>query len=188
MPVTDVVRAALGEVEDYQRVAVRAMDPVTVVGSIASDLAHLLAELMENALVFSPEDHLVDIRGHARADGGYLIGVIDTGTGMPPEALDTANRRLAGSESFTVAPSKYLGHYVAGNLAARHGIRVSLSTTSGARGTTATIDLPAGLLHQDALAVGPPPPPPGPAPALEPEAVGAPWPSLPPTAGGRLAG
>ena len=174
VPITDVVRAALGEVEDYQRVAVRDIDPATVVGSTAADLAHLMAELMENALVFSPEDHLVDIRGHKRADGGYVIGIIDTGTGMPPDAVATANRRLAAAESFTVAPSKYLGHYVAGNLAARHGIRVSLGPTHGARGTTATIELPAGLLHQDALAAGPasaPPrpagPPPGPAPALE---------------------
>jgi signal transduction histidine kinase len=170
VPVTDVVRAALGEVEDYQRVAVRGMDPATVVGSTAADLAHLMAELMENALVFSPEDQLVDIRGHAKADGGYLIGVIDTGAGMPPEAMDTANRRLAGSESFTVAPSKYLGHYVAGNLAVRHGIRVSLSPTTGSRGTTATIELPGSVLHQDVLSAGPPPspPPPGPAPALAP--------------------
>jgi signal transduction histidine kinase len=174
VPITDVVRAALGEVEDYQRVAVRDIDPATVVGSTAADLAHLMAELMENALVFSPEDHLVDIRGHKRADGGYVIGIIDTGTGMPPDAVATANRRLAAAESFTVAPSKYLGHYVAGNLAARHGIRVSLGPTHGARGTTATIELPAGLLHQDALPAGPasaPPrpagPPPGPAPALE---------------------
>jgi signal transduction histidine kinase len=166
VPMTDVVRAALGEVEDYQRVAVRDIAPATVVGSTAADLAHLMAELMENALVFSPEDHLVDIRGHERADGGYVIGVIDTGSGMPPEAMATANRRLAAAESFTVAPSKYLGHYVAGNLAARHGIRVSLGTTTGSRGTTATIELPAGLLHQDALPAGPPPPP-GPAPALE---------------------
>ncbi|HEY7069655.1 MAG TPA: nitrate- and nitrite sensing domain-containing protein [Acidimicrobiales bacterium] len=174
VPITDVVRAALGEVEDYQRVAVRDIDPATVVGSTAADLAHLMAELIENALVFSPEDHLVDIRGHNRADGGYVIGVIDTGTGMLAEAMATANRRLAAAESFTVAPSKYLGHYVAGNLAARHGIRVNLSPTIGTRGTTATIELPASLLHQAALPAGSPPapplaagPPPGPAPALE---------------------
>ena len=195
VPVTDVVRAALGEVEDYQRVAVRGMDPATVIGSTAADLAHLMAELMENALVFSPEEQVVDIRGHARADGSYLIGVIDTGTGMPPEAMETANRRLAGSESFTVAPSKYLGHYVAGNLAFRHGIRVTLSPTNGTRGTTATIELPVGLLHQDALLAGAPPsptpspPPPEPAPATEPETVGAGPASLPPApAGEQLAG
>jgi signal transduction histidine kinase len=168
VPVTDVVRAALGEVEDYQRVAVRSMDAATVVGSITTDLAHLMAELMENALVFSPDGQLVDIRGHARADGGYTIGVIDTGTGMPPDAIETANRRLAGSESFTVAPSKYLGHYVAGNLAVRHGIRVGLAPTTGSRGITARIELPPDLLHQDALAAGPPPPPVPPPPVLEP--------------------
>src|SRR5690606_1751396 len=60
---TDVIRAALGEVEDYQRVTVRGVEPATIVGSAAADLAHLLAELIENALVFSPPDQTVDIRG-----------------------------------------------------------------------------------------------------------------------------
>ena len=60
---TDVIRAALGEVEDYQRVTVRGVEPATILGSAAADLAHLLAELIENALVFSPPDQTVDIRG-----------------------------------------------------------------------------------------------------------------------------
>ena len=63
---TDVIRAALGEVEDYQRVTVRGVEPATIIGSAAADLAHLLAELIENALVFSPPDQTVDIRGRNR--------------------------------------------------------------------------------------------------------------------------
>ncbi|HEX6238868.1 MAG TPA: nitrate- and nitrite sensing domain-containing protein [Acidimicrobiales bacterium] len=141
---TDVIRAALGEVEDYQRVTVRSVEPATVVGSAAADLAHLLAELIENALVFSPPDRNVDIRGRNRADG-YSLAVIDAGMGMSPEEIAAANRRLAATESFTVAPSKYLGHYVAGNLAARHGIRVQLSCAPGT-GITAAVDLPPDLL------------------------------------------
>jgi hypothetical protein len=74
------------------------------------------------------------------------VAVIDTGVGMNAGALDVANRRLAGEESFTVAPSKYLGHYVAGNLAARHGIVVRLLSTPGRTGTTATVALPPGVL------------------------------------------
>jgi signal transduction histidine kinase len=141
---TDVIRAALGEVEDYQRVTVRGVEPATIIGSAAADLAHLLAELIENALVFSPPDQTVDIRGRTRPDG-YTLAVIDSGLGMPQADVAAANRRLAGAESFTIAPSKYLGHYVAGNLAARHNIHVTLDNSPG-NGITATIDLPPTLL------------------------------------------
>ena len=144
---TDVIRAALGEVEDYQRVTVRGVEPATIIGSAAADLAHLLAELIENALVFSPPDQTVDIRGRTRPDG-YTLAVIDSGLGMPPTDVTDANRRLAGAESFTIAPSKYLGHYVAGNLAARHNIHVTLDNSPG-NGITATIDLPPTLLTTD---------------------------------------
>ena len=182
---TDVIRAALGEVEDYQRVTVRGVEPATIVGGAAADLAHLLAELIENALVFSPPDQIVDIRGRSRQARdmspdftaardmssaptaardmssaptaardaveevfGYTLAVIDSGLGMPPADIEAANRRLAGEESFTIAPSKYLGHYVAGNLAARHGITVHLDNSPG-NGITATVRLPAGLLTSD---------------------------------------
>ena len=144
---TDVIRAALGEVEDYQRVTVRGVEPTTILGSAAADLAHLLAELIENALVFSPPDQTVDIRGRNRPDG-YTLAIIDSGLGMPPTDVTSANRRLAGAESFTIAPSKYLGHYVAGNLAARHNITVHLDNSPG-NGITATIDLPPTLLTTD---------------------------------------
>jgi signal transduction histidine kinase len=155
--VTDVIRAALSEVEDYQRVTVRGVEPATIVGSGAADLAHLLAELIENALVFSPPDQTVDIRGRNRPgasggpDGsiGYTLAVIDSGLGMSAEDIAAADRRLAGTESFTIAPSKYLGHYVAGNLAARHGIRVHLESSPG-NGITAAVDLPSVLLATDA--------------------------------------
>ena len=174
---TDVIRAALGEVEDYQRVTVRGVEPATIIGSAAADLAHLLAELIENALVFSPPDQTVDIRGRTRPDG-YTLAVIDSGLGMPQADVAAANRRLAGAESFTIAPSKYLGHYVAGNLAARHNIHVTLDNSPG-NGITATIDLPPTLLttEQDlAPEVTPPhghrPVLPGPPRTLAPAAPG----------------
>src|SRR5690606_24559058 len=98
--VGDVVRAALGEVESYQRVTVRSVEPATVLGAVAADLAHLLAELIENALVFSPPDRPVEISGrrnvaptHTRP-GGYTIAVADFGLGMSPDDLAAANRRL----------------------------------------------------------------------------------------------
>ena len=144
---TDVIRAALGEVEDYQRVTVRGVEPATIIGNAAADLAHLLAELIENALVFSPPDQTVDIRGRQNPNG-YTLAVIDSGLGMPQTDITSANRRLAGAESFTIAPSKYLGHYVAGNLAARHNIHVTLDNSPG-NGITATIDLPPTLLTSE---------------------------------------
>ena len=152
---TDVIRAALGEVEDYQRVTVRGVEPATIVGAAAADLAHLLAELIENALVFSPPDQIVDIRGRNRHDG-YTLAVIDSGLGMPAADVEAANRRLAGEESFTIAPSKYLGHYVAGNLAARHDITVHLDNSPG-NGITATVRLPASLLTTDSPVEDQPP-------------------------------
>src|ERR687894_2555975 len=145
---TDVIRAALGEVEDYQRVTVRGVEPATILGSAAADLAHLMAEFIENALVFSPPDLWVDIRGRSRDDGGYILAIIDSGLGMAAGDLAGANPRLAGAESFTIAPSKYLGHYVAGNLAARHDIHVHLENSPG-NGITVTIDLPPTLLTSD---------------------------------------
>jgi signal transduction histidine kinase len=189
---TDVIRAALGEVEDYQRVTVRGVEPATIVGAAAADLAHLLSELIENALVFSPPDQTVDIRGrfrpsarpngqqalpptkgrdgvpaHARQDNGererqgmYTLAIIDSGLGMSTADVEAANRRLAGAESFTIAPSKYLGHYVAGNLAARHGITVRLDHSPG-NGVTATVHVPPTLLTTDAVTTAPVTPPHG---------------------------
>ena len=149
---TDVIRAALSEIEDYQRVTVAAVEPATIVGSAAADLAHLLAELMENAVTFSPPDQNVEVRGRSQGSG-YVLAVIDQGLGMEPAEIEAANRRLSGSEAFTVAPSKYLGHYVTGNLAARHNIEVRLQSSPvagiGGGGITATVVLPETLLVRD---------------------------------------
>jgi signal transduction histidine kinase len=156
---SDVIRAALSEVEDYHRVVVRGLEPVTVVGAAAAGLAHLLAELIENALTFSPPDGNVEVRGRSSdmggAGAGYVLAVVDFGYGMSADELERANRRLAGAESFTVAPSTYLGHYVTGNLASRHGISVELRSTAGlpsGGGVTATITLPPELLTTEPVA------------------------------------
>jgi K+-sensing histidine kinase KdpD len=142
----DVVRSALGEVEDFSRVVVHSVGPLAVVGAAAADLGHLLAELVENALVYSPPHQNVQIQGqHGPGRQGYILAVIDHGVGMPPDELATANRRLAGHENFTVAPSRYLGHYVAGKLARRQGAAVRLAATLGG-GTTAVVELPLVLL------------------------------------------
>src|SRR5262245_3116888 len=140
----DVVRAALGEVEDYNRVILRDLEGATVLGSAASDLAHLLAEIIENALRFSPPEKPVEVSGRSRA-GSYLLLVADDGLGMTDEDIAAANERLSRNEMFSLASPRYLGHYVAGNLAARHGIDVRLYR-SPCMGITVAIELPGPLL------------------------------------------
>jgi hypothetical protein len=160
--IEDVVRAALGEVEHYERVLVRTLDPVMVMGGSSADLAHLLAELIENGLRHSPPRELVEISGRTTGDG-YLLNIVDHGLGMTPDDIERANARLAGAESFTVTPAKYLGHYVTAVLAARHGIKVRLQG-SVVVGIAALVELPAALLAGEAPAPAarPAPPPPGP--------------------------
>ena len=194
--VSEVVRAALGEIENYQRVEIMAMEPVAVVGSAAADVAHLLAELIENALAFSPPHHTVTVSGRGSEgpyasersrlapegvdDGAFTISIVDSGIGMTDEDIARANRRLAGEESFAVAPSQYLGHYVAGTIARRHGITVRLDSP-GPRGTTAKVALPPSLLSsQGASSVTA-------AAAGRPELAPAPVP-VPAAGGGALVG
>jgi anti-sigma regulatory factor (Ser/Thr protein kinase) len=192
--VLDVVRAALGEIENYQRVVVRTLDPVMIVGGAASDLTHLLAELIENGVKHSPPHELVEIRGRMTPDG-YSLAVVDHGLGMSADEIALANERLAGAERPTVAVSKHLGHFVAAALAARNGIEVRLQG-SEVVGIAAIVDLPAeiiGPMPPDPLrelvapaapAVPAPPPPAEPLPAAAggPGAVAAPPATAPPVA------
>jgi hypothetical protein len=160
------LRGALGEVEDYERVVIEDLDPTTVGGAAAADLTHMVAELLENALNFSPPGRDVEIVGRASSDG-YVLAIVDNGIGMSDEDMAQANIRLAGAESFTVAPSRYLGHYVVGRQAARLGTAVALHKTPTG-GITAAIEL-ASVLSDDET---PGPDEPGSAPeALVPERV-----------------
>lgn len=143
----NVVRAALGEVEEYQRVTVRHLDERLFRGEAAAGIAHVLAELIENALHFSPPEERVEMKGRNTGDG-YVLAIDDDGIGMAPDDIAQANRRLSGEESYTVAPSRYLGHYVAGNLAARFGIHVRLQDRP-AGGITATVTIPSALLADE---------------------------------------
>ncbi|WP_431958375.1 sensor histidine kinase [Nocardia lijiangensis] len=141
---TDVIRAGLSEVDDYRRVVLRRIDEVSVAGAIVSELAHMLAELIENGLAFSPPDLEVEIYGR-KLPGGYLLAVVDHGVGLPPDQLAEANARLRGDRDFLVAPTRYLGHYVVGRLARRLGIDVEL-TVAPVSGIVARLMLPTELL------------------------------------------
>ncbi|MGW2638457.1 sensor histidine kinase [Streptomyces sp. NPDC001348] len=149
MPVslTDVVRAAVSEVEDYARVEVRQLPETSVAGAAVADLTHLLAELVENAAQFSPPHTRVRVNGEP-VGNGYALEVEDRGLGMSPETLDEANRRIEQSEALDLFDSDRLGLFVVSRLAARHSIKVHLRT-SPYGGTTAVVLLPTALLHDD---------------------------------------
>ncbi|WP_223198580.1 sensor histidine kinase [Solihabitans fulvus] len=151
LPITDVIRAALSEVEDYRRVVLRRMDDAFITGSVVTEVAHLFAELIENGLSFSPPDLEVEIYGR-RMGSSYLLAIIDYGVGMSADELEAANRRLSGAESFLVAPTRFLGHYVVGRLAKRLGVDVRLAE-SPAAGVTAKLVLPGSLLADPSAAV-----------------------------------
>ncbi|MFF8012187.1 nitrate- and nitrite sensing domain-containing protein [Streptomyces sp. NPDC007929] len=147
MPVslTNVVRAAVSEVEDYARVEVRQLPEAAVVGAAVADLTHLLAELIENAAQFSPPHTRVRVTGEP-VGNGYAVEVEDRGLGMGKETLAEANRRIAQSEALDLFDSDRLGLFVVSRLAARHDVKVHLRT-SPYGGTTAVVLLPTALLH-----------------------------------------
>ena len=142
---TDVVRGAVAEVEDYQRVNLEGIDEAQLVGSAVGDVSHLLAELIENATHFSPPDSAVMVLGR-RVTDGYALAIVDDGVGMTEEQLHAANERIEASPQIERVPSSYLGLFVVGRLAARHDIRVRLveSTTEG---VTAKVLLPNTLVE-----------------------------------------
>lgn len=145
-PVLDVVRTAVGEVEQYPRVKFGVMPTDLVVPSAVDDVAHLLAELLDNATEFSAPSTAVTVTSQPLLGGGLRLQVTDTGLGIPPDQLATLNQRLQEPGDIDVAASRTLGIYVVARLAARHGITVRLIPAEGTTGTIAQVDLPAHLI------------------------------------------
>jgi PAS domain S-box-containing protein len=144
VPLRDVVEAAVAEVEDYSRVQLAGIHDLTLAGRAASDVAHLLAELVENATSFSSPTTRVEVSGGPTGNG-YVIEIEDHGIGMSDAELAEANRRLAEPLAADVAVSRMMGFHVVGRLAARHGIKVQLRHCWFG-GVTALVLLPAVLL------------------------------------------
>ena len=144
VPLRDVLRAAIAETEDLERVVFAADEEPAVAGHTVTDLTHLIAELTENAVRFSPPDSTVSIRARPDQRGGYTVTVEDWGIGMPPADLDAANALLAAPPEVDLSVSARLGFHVVARLAARHRVQVALSATPNS-GITATIALPARL-------------------------------------------
>ena len=125
VPLRDVVEAAVAEVEEYSRVQVGGIHDLTLSGQAASDVAHLVAELVENATSFSSPTTRVEVSG-GPAGNGYVLEIEDHGIGMSDAELAEANNRLAAPLAADIAVSRMMGFHVVGRLAARHGIRVQL--------------------------------------------------------------
>jgi signal transduction histidine kinase len=125
VPVIDVLRGALAEVEDYQRIRVLTMAQDAVAGSAAADMIHLLAELIENAALFSPSGTKVEVRAE-RVANGFAIEVEDRGLGIQPHLLAEINQRLLDPADFALADPDRLGLFVVSKLASRHGVKVTL--------------------------------------------------------------
>jgi HAMP domain-containing protein len=139
----DVVRAALAEVEDSQRVELLPIDDIGVAGHAVSDLVHALAEVIENAISFSPPGTKVQVAGQP-VSNGYVLEIEDRGLGMSDEELVEANERLANPPMIDFALSRTMGLYVVGRLAQRYGIRVQLRH-SWYGGVTALMLLPPSI-------------------------------------------
>ncbi|MEU2508257.1 nitrate- and nitrite sensing domain-containing protein [Streptomyces sp. NPDC007863] len=151
VPLTNVVRAAVSEIEDYARVEVRRLPETAVAGAAVADLTHLLAELIENAAQFSPPHTKVRVSGEP-VGNGYALEIEDRGLGMGKESLAEANARIDRSEALDLFDSDRLGLFVVSRLSARHAIKVHLRP-SPYGGTTAVVLLPTDLL-QGALEAG----------------------------------
>ncbi|WP_210748472.1 sensor histidine kinase [Actinomadura latina] len=141
VPLIDVVRASLSEVEQYERVALRVQGDMAVAGPVVNDLVHLLAELVENATTFSSEHTKVTVSGQMLSGGGCMLQITDNGVGMSPEELEQANWRLANPPVIDFSAARRMGLFVVGRLAVRHGIRVELRAAQGG-GLTAFVVLP----------------------------------------------
>ena len=149
--VSDAVRAAVSEVENYERIDIGDTSNDQVLGAVGSDLIHLVAEIVDNALAYSPPTTRVDIRGARTPEGGLLVEVSDKGLGMPPKELAALNDRLAHGGDITPDTARRMGLFVVGSLAKRHGIAVRLRRNGDSKpGITVSVHLPAGLLADNA--------------------------------------
>jgi len=153
LPVSDVIRLALGEIEDYTRVDVQAPAGYALQPSVIADLVLLLAELMENGTVFSPPHTRVTVTA-GPLDDGLRVSVIDRGLGLSPERLAEENARLTRRERLDLVPTEVLGLFVVGRLARRHAMEVELTATPGG-GVTVTVDLGPDLIVPATGAPGP---------------------------------
>jgi signal transduction histidine kinase len=149
VPLADVARAATSEIEQYSRVTLKVQPGVSVTGPAVSDVVHLLAEVIENATIFSAKDTQVQVSAQEVVSGGVLIEVRDNGVGIPEARLSEMNLRLDNPPVIDVSVSRHMGLFAVARLAERHGVRVRLRTGSP-RGLTALVWLPDSVIEREA--------------------------------------
>ncbi|OBG38837.1 ATP-binding protein [Mycobacterium sp. E3198] len=158
VPLTTVINAAVSEVEDYRRVELTALPDCMLVGAAAGGAIHLFAELIDNALRYSPPTTTVRVSAAGGGDGGVMLRISDSGLGMNDADRRMANMRLHAGGDVTPDNARHMGLFVVGRIAARHGIRVGLrgpAANEAGAGTTAEIYLPPTLLAGAAQAAEP---------------------------------
>jgi signal transduction histidine kinase len=148
----DVLRAAVSEIEQYERVSLNVQPGIAVRGQAVNDVVHLLAELVENATSFSAAGTPVAVSGHLLNSGGALLDITDQGVGMGAEEMAHANWRLDNPPVVDVAVSRRMGLFVVARLAGRHGIRVRLRPASQG-GLTALVWLPDEVISYETATV-----------------------------------
>jgi signal transduction histidine kinase len=149
----EVAGAATSEIEHYRRVVLSVQPGIAVTGLAVSDVAHLLAELIENATIFSPTDTVVQVSGHELSSGGVLIEIIDKGIGIPEERLAEMNWRLQTTPVIDVSVSRHMGLFAVARLAERHGVEVRLRPASP-QGLSALVWLPDRVIERTARYFG----------------------------------
>jgi len=149
----DVARAAVSEIEHYSRVSLRVQPGIAVTGSAVSDVVHLLAEVIENATIYSPKDTPVHVAAEEPTSGGVLIEVSDSGVGIPEARLAEINWRLDNPPVIDVSVSRHMGLFAVARLAERHGVRVRLRPRSP-HGLTALVWLPDSVTEREAIPYG----------------------------------
>ena len=150
VPLVDVLRAAVAEVEDYTRIKVSATTQASLAGPAVGDVIHMIAELAENATIYSPPQTPVSITGSVVGQG-FAVEIEDRGLGMSTAHRDEINAQLENPPAFDLSGSDQLGLFVAGQLAKRQNIRISLRS-SAYGGTTAIVLIPRSLVVPEGAA------------------------------------
>jgi signal transduction histidine kinase len=153
VPLADVARAAISEIEQYSRVTLNIQPGIAVSGQAASDVVRLLAEIIENATTFSPKESQVRVSAQELTSGGVLIEVSDSGVGVSYARLAEINRRLDDPPEIDASVARHMGLFAVGRLAERHGVRVRLRAGSP-RGLSALVWLPDSLVERETRAYG----------------------------------
>ncbi len=155
VPLSTVINAAVSEVEDYRRVEIGGLPDCTLIGAAAGGAIHLFAELIDNALRYSPPTAPVRVSAAPGGDGGVVLRISDSGLGMNDADRRIANTRLQAGGEVTPDNARHMGLFVVGRIAARHGIRVGLrgpAANEKGSGTTAEIYLPPTVIEGSAVA------------------------------------